>query len=409
MSAILSKILDHIFQIGVCPEDDAETRLHKNILSVASLAGAASLVLWSLPMFALGEPLAGGLWLVYALLLAGTLAAWAATRRGYRAAVFIHTASLLVFPFLLAIILGSFTRFGGAWYALLAMLAALVYYPRRFFGWCLAALATVLASLALETVSTPTRHFPPLFFSILYAGSFVMLGGITILMLYTVIRQRNTAYRLLQEEQQVSESLLLSILPEEIAARLKKDSRVIADQFVDVSVLFADIVNFTPLSAQMTAAEIVELLNEVFSYFDLLVEKYRVEKIKTIGDCYMAAAGVPLNRPDHALVLTRMALEIRDYVAAHEFRGQRLSFRIGINSGALVAGVIGRKKFSYDLWGDTVNLASRMESHGQGGVIQVTRATYELICNEFLCEPQGYLSVKGRGELEVWHVVGVNK
>ncbi len=156
----------------------------------------------------------------------------------------------------------------------------------------------------------------------------------------------------------------------------------------------------------MTPTEIVELLNEVFSHFDTLVDKYGLEKIKTIGDCYMVAAGVPRPRADHAQALTRMALEMRDYVSGREFHGRRLAFRIGLNSGPVVAGVIGRKKFIYDLWGDAVNTASRMESHGQGGIIQITRATYELVKDEFVCEPRGTMNVKGKGEMEVWFVTG---
>jgi adenylate cyclase len=168
------------------------------------------------------------------------------------------------------------------------------------------------------------------------------------------------------------------------------------------------VVDFTPLSAQMTATDLVELLNDVFTHFDRLVEVYGVEKIKTIGDCYMVAAGVPTPRADHAQVLTRMALDMRDYVTEHEFRGKKLNFRIGVNSGPVVAGVIGRKKFIYDLWGDAVNTASRMESHGVGGTVQITRATYDLISTDFACEPRGMINVKGKGDMEVWHVMHTN-
>jgi len=159
------------------------------------------------------------------------------------------------------------------------------------------------------------------------------------------------------------------------------------------------------MSATMTASELVALLNEVFSYFDELVEKYGAEKIKTIGDCYMVAAGVPSMSSDHAKVLTHLALDIRDYVSRHDFRGKRLAFRIGINSGPVIAGVIGNKKFAYDLWGDTVNTASRMESHGVGGIIQITENTYNLIGDEFVCEPRGIINVKGKGDMKVWHVM----
>jgi len=165
-------------------------------------------------------------------------------------------------------------------------------------------------------------------------------------------------------------------------------------------------VNFTPMSETMTPTELVELLDEVFSHFDLLAEKYGLEKIKTIGDCYMMASGVPRPRRDHAQALVAMALDMREYVEKQEFNGQKITFRIGLNSGPVVAGVIGRKKFIYDLWGNAVNIASRMESQGQGGVIQITRATYELIKDDFICESRGTVTVKGKGDMEVWNVVG---
>lgn len=219
------------------------------------------------------------------------------------------------------------------------------------------------------------------------------------------ITERMQLIALLQREQEKSNALLLNILPQEIADILKNGQGIIADHFDNVSILFADIVNFTPLSATMTPTELVELLNAVFSHLDALVDKYGVEKIKTIGDCYMVAAGVPEPRPDHAHVLTRLALDIRDFVEQHAFQGQWLAFRIGINSGPAVAGVIGNKKFSYDLWGDTVNTASRMESQGAAGFIQVTAATYDLIKDDFICESRGHVEVKGKGEMPVWYVL----
>ncbi len=206
-------------------------------------------------------------------------------------------------------------------------------------------------------------------------------------------------------EKERSEQLLRNILPDEIADLLKDSSATIANHYAQASVLFADIVDFTPLSAQLAPDEVVSLLNEVFSYFDMLAEKYGVEKIKTIGDCYMVAAGVPRPRSDHALALAQLALEAQTYFQANLVAGHTLTFRIGINSGSLVAGVIGRKKFIYDLWGDAVNIASRMESHGVRGKVQITRATYELIQSEFVCEKWGSVPVKGKGEMDVWHVI----
>ncbi len=223
--------------------------------------------------------------------------------------------------------------------------------------------------------------------------------------MYYFVYQRNLAAYLLKIEQDKSEALLLNILPHDIAEVLKNDSRLIADYFEQSSVLFADIVDFTPLSAELEPQALVDLLNDVFSQFDALVEKYGLEKIKTIGDCYMVAAGVPRPRTDHAHALARLALDMRASVAGTLFKGnQKLTFRMGINSGPLIAGVIGRRKFIYDLWGDTVNIASRMESSGSGGRIQITRSTYELLKDAFVCEPGGTLIVKGKGAMEVWYL-----
>ena len=199
---------------------------------------------------------------------------------------------------------------------------------------------------------------------------------------------------------------MLNILPKEISEALKAGPRTIAAHYDAASILFADVVSFTPMAATMTPLNLVDLLNEVFQCFDDLVEHYGLEKIKTIGDCYMVAAGVPRAWPDHAKVLVELALDIREAIEARRFGGRQLAFRIGINSGPVVAGVIGRKKFIYDLWGEAVNLASRMETQGQPGAIQITRNTFELIKDAFDCEPKGTVLVKGLDRMEVWHVIG---
>jgi class 3 adenylate cyclase len=182
---------------------------------------------------------------------------------------------------------------------------------------------------------------------------------------------------------------------------------VIAERFDKASVLFADVVGFTPISAGLAPEQVVELLNEVFSDFDVLADKHGVEKIKTIGDSYMAAAGVPTPRPDHARAIADLAIDIQSYCQAHPMlAGSPLRFRIGINSGPLIAGVIGRRKFIYDLWGDSVNTASRMESHGEPGMIHLTEAAYLELKDEYVCEPRGLVDVKGKGPMPTWFLVG---
>lgn len=212
----------------------------------------------------------------------------------------------------------------------------------------------------------------------------------------------------IQQQRDQADKLLYNILPERIAEKLKHSNKTIAEEFDSASVLFADIVNFTPISARFGPREVVDMLNEIFSSFDELVDKYGAEKIQVAGDGYMVAAGVPTPRSDHAALLADLALAMLDCVQNGEFLGGKhpIEIRIGINSGSLIAGVIGRKKFFYALWGDMVNTASRMESHGSSGKIQITRETYELVKDDFDCEYIGKLPIKGKGEMDVWHLLG---
>jgi len=233
-----------------------------------------------------------------------------------------------------------------------------------------------------------------------------------------ILRQRDELrdlYDKIVVEQKVSERLLLNVLPQPIAERLKArpdlmaDSfpEVIADSFLEVSVLFADIVEFTRFSAGMSADQLVIMLNEIFTDFDDIADHRGLEKIKTIGDAYMAAAGLPVPAADHAVRTAHTALDMMDALARFNARnGYSLQLRIGINSGAVVAGVIGARKFIYDLWGDAVNTASRMESHGVAGRVQVTQATRCRLGDPFLFEERGIIEAKGIGELHTWFLSG---
>ncbi|MEZ0241192.1 MAG: adenylate/guanylate cyclase domain-containing protein, partial [Chloroflexota bacterium] len=234
------------------------------------------------------------------------------------------------------------------------------------------------------------------------------VGGTVFFTLLAIFsQQRQDALGALRSEHERAESLLLNILPGSIAERLKASPQTIADQFAAVSVLFADVVAFTPRSEHLSPAEVVGTLDRLFSHFDTLAERYGLEKIKTIGDAYMVAAGVPDPRPDHATALASLALDMVEGTRSTGAVGDLgLELRIGINSGPVVAGVIGRKRFLYDLWGDAVNTASRMESHGTPGEIQVTEATYELIKDEFELRPRPTVNVKGKGDMATWYLVG---
>ncbi|MGB3402105.1 MAG: adenylate/guanylate cyclase domain-containing protein [Microcoleaceae cyanobacterium] len=214
----------------------------------------------------------------------------------------------------------------------------------------------------------------------------------------------------LSQEKEKSEQLLLNVLPKAIAEQLKNGERSIASAMEEVTILFADIVGFTPISAKIPPIKLVNLLNQIFSSFDELAEKYGLEKIKTIGDAYMVVGGLPLPKSDHAEAIANMALEMQEVMK--QFQSQtvldefseeeKLQIRIGINTGSVVAGVIGIKKFIYDLWGDAVNIASRMESSGEPGQIQVTETTYELLKDQFLFQSRGTISVKGRGKMKTY-------
>lgn len=221
------------------------------------------------------------------------------------------------------------------------------------------------------------------------------------------ITERKIAQEALHYQQEQTENLLLNILPKPIAEQLKLEPSTIADSFEEVSVLFADLVGFTEFSNRRSAKELVEVLNVIFSGFDQLAEKHGLEKIKTIGDAYMVVAGLPMPRPDHTSAIAQMALDMQQSLTQVNAKtGESFSMRIGINSGSVVAGVIGLKKFSYDLWGDTVNIASRMESLGIPGTIQVTAQTYERLRDQFIFEERGIIPVKGKGEMTTYLLKG---
>ncbi len=282
------------------------------------------------------------------------------------------------------------------WGSLVVIGALIVLTTRAALLWFLAYVVTLVLAVVL-----PERIEP------LYVVEGSAAGIATTIVSVTAFVFASMAYFVRQRDrfQKDSDDLLHAILPDEIAQRLKSDRTMIADDHGSASVLFADVVGFTPMSATMSPPELVGLLNSVFTIFDGFVEELGLEKIKTVGDAYMVAAGVPHARPDHAHAIAELALRIRDHTERHRFHGHDISLRIGINSGPVVAGIVGTHKFAYDLWGDVVNTASRMESQGVAGSIQVTPATYELIRGEFVCEPRGVVWVKGKGDMNTYILV----
>ena len=408
MRSVADRVLARLAQIGADPHDDDDTRAGKALLVLISVLILPVALLWATLYLAFGSPV-GWVPLVYFAVLLAAIIVFSRTR-DFGQLLRVGQLAILFAPTLSMIPLGGFLASAGVGlWGILAPLGALVFSDVRTAArWYVAYVVVFLGSgMAGELLGGVSPTVPEWFTSTMLALNVTVAGAIVFTLLALFAGQRRNALAALRVEQAKAESLLLNILPRSIAEQLKAEPQTIADQFSSASILFADVVDFTPLSERLPPAEVVGVLDHLFSHFDVLVERHGLEKIKTIGDCYMVAAGVPTPRPDHARALASMALDMCAAMRSVDEVGHLgLELRVGINSGPVVAGVIGRKRFLYDLWGDAVNTASRMESHGTAGRIQVTRATKELLDKEFLCEPRGTILVKGKGEMEAWYLVG---
>lgn len=386
-------------RIGADPGDDQETRQRKSLLVLVSILILPISLVWGTLYLGLGSP--GGLiaYLYFAVSL-GAVLIFARTR-DTAFLLWVQQLAILLAPTLSMIPVGGFTGTGvvGIW-GLMAPMGALVFGDvRSGTRWFIAFMAVFAVSGIVGELWHPLAPLPGWFTTTMLASNVVVAGSVVFMLLALFAQQRRDA-------QDAADSLLLNVLPRSIAERLKTQTQTIADSFSSASILFADVVDFTPKSQHLSAPDVVGLLDRLFGHFDTLVERYDLEKIKTIGDCYMAAAGIPAPRDDHARALALIGLDMLSAVEATGPMGDLgLELRIGINSGPVVAGVIGRKRFLYDLWGDAVNVADRMQTHGTPGRIQVTRATYELLKDDFVLEPRGTIEVRGKGEMETWYLV----
>lgn len=404
---LIEQIFPWLARIGFDPHDNDEIRLQKTLLSLGSFTFITAGALWSILYFLLGERIAAFIPLGYVLVSSLSVIIFHLTR-WYKFLLFIQLLLILFLPFLLMIALGGFVKSSAViiW-SLLSPLGALLFgETRQALRWLAAYLSLAVISGYFEFNPLVVSTLSPTTVTIFFILNIGTVSAIAIFLLVYFVNQKNLLFELLRQEQVKSDNLLLNILPRDIAARLKQGEHTIADDYESVSIMVVDLVDFTPLSAACEPKAMVEFLSEMFSTFDQLVEKYGVEKIETVGDSYMVAAGLPTPRPDHAQVVTRMALEIQDYFKRGVYlEGHALNFRIGINSGPITAGVIERKKISFNVWGDTVNTASRMQTHSLPGQIQISDATYQLVKDDFVCEPRGNITVKGKGEMDVWLVV----
>ena len=335
--------------------------------------------------------------------------AWLMNRRGrYFSAMTIIIMEVLGHQVLAVMHLGWDAGFQ---YYVVALPAVLFFLPPGRMGFKVGLnvliAGTFLALVTLGRMTSPSHPVAPSILSVLESVNILAVFGLVGLFSGIFAETAHRAEARMSEALAKAEHLLHNILPVPIAARLKDDDSVIADGFDEASVLFADMVGFTTLSQQVSPTELVRLLNDIVSELDELTGRLGLEKIKTIGDCYMVAAGIPLPRPDHASAVAEFGLQMMNVIVAYnEEHGTDLQFRVGINSGPVVAGIIGTRKFIYDLWGDTVNTASRMESHGLSGEVQITAATRNLLGDSYILEPRGPLEIKGKGAMETWLIKG---
>jgi guanylate cyclase len=383
---------------------DAETTRAEKVavFIVAALCCLAGLI-WSATYCAvLGWGLTAALPLAFTVLV-GTALLIAHMTKAHRIAVHAQLLGIICVTTFLQWSLGGLfdSGFVLVW-AFLGPIGALFFFPvRRAIPWFLLFLLAIALTVVLDGYFGRNGPVLPaaaqtLFFvmNLSFSASIVFVFAAYFVNAATVQRKR-------------ADDLLLNTLPEPIVNSLKSGTKTIANHYESASVLFADIVESTRVFAGLSPAEVVEWLNEVFSAFDRIVARHGAEKIRTIGDNYMVAAGVPGRRSDHAKLLARVAL---DMVAVQKLLptlgSRRLAFRIGINSGPLVAGVIGTAKFQYDLWGDTVNVAARMETHGEPGRVHLSDATYQLIKDDFEAECRNGIPIKGRGTMITWYLTG---
>lgn len=400
---VLQRLIDRIDHAASLADDSEPVRLRKTLLIFLCAAGIMVAPWGARHLWSLGLPLATSAALGFALFSLLSLILLLVTKREGLAAWMLLFA-LLVTPGLIQWEMGGFTASGGmVHWSLLSPLCALIFLGSRWAIPWFGAFALVVIAVAVAD-RTGGQDVNAL---ILSCENLLLISCIAFIALRFFIIERDRAEAALAREQNRSELLLLNILPAEIAQRLKGEHRPLADGYAEVSILFADLVGFTKMAASMSPERLVELLNDLFSRFDLLCDTYGVEKIKTIGDAYMVCAGLPVQRKDHAQAIVHLALAMQEALKDHNLEfGSDLNLRIGINSGPVVAGVIGLKKFIYDLWGDTVNIASRMESSGVPGRIQVSATTWEHLRDQFEFEARGTQDLKGLGATESYLMKG---
>ena len=418
-SVSLSTLMRRLAAAGVQPGDSDELQLKKQVLLFACGLMIAGAAIWLSLYWLLGVALPATLPVAFQLLSLATLLAylWTLNFEFFRAT---QLGLWLFVPFVAQWAIGDFMSASGIilWGLLAPVGAALLYSVRESLPWMVAYVVLTVASgyVDYQLVGMPHKNVGvPLqtsmvFFALNFAAVATMVYWLLSFAFVERARSRarlEVAHAKLQQEQDRSERLLLNILPAPIAERLKRSNAEIADGFSEVTVMFADIVSFTQIAEHMTPAEVFALLNRMFSEFDMIAERHGLEKIKTIGDAYMVAGGLNGSEADFMGAVAELALDMRDVVAdGYVVENKPLQLRIGIGTGPVVAGVIGRKKFIYDLWGDTVNIASRITSEGVPGAIHVDEPTFLRLRDRYEFLPPQTIYLKGKGDTRVYRLSG---
>jgi class 3 adenylate cyclase len=394
----VARFVERLGVIGVEPGDSDETRVRKVILTLAASIVTVLSFIWVGTYLALGLPVSAAIPLSYQVVTVVSLAVFARTK-SYEPFRFSQIVLMTILPFLLQWSLGGYVASSAvSLWALVAVFGALFFYSaREAVPWFIAfVVLTVASGIADPYLAASAAPIPSTVRQAFFVLTILGVSLTAYLLLQYFVRARDAALA-------QSERLLLNVLPRSIAERLKRTPGVIAERFEDVTVLFADVADFTPFAERTPPEQVVGVLDEIFSAFDGLTARHGLEKIKTIGDAYMAAGGLPEPRPDHADAIAELAVAMQaELTRLGQTLGVDLTIRIGIDSGPVVAGVIGRNRLIYDLWGDTVNTASRMESHGVPGRIQVTAATRDRLGDRYRFEDRGEIEVKGKGRLRAY-------
>lgn len=403
-NSFLTMTFNRLAAIGAAPDDSEELKLQKSLLVICSFPFILAGIGWGIMYIAFGEKNAAIIPLSYSVFSIASIVYFRFTRK-FRIFSFSQLFLILVLPFALMLLLGGFV--GGSaviLWSLISPLGAMLFSKQsKALKWLFAFIILVFISIIIQPWLRVQNNLSTAHINLFFIINISAVGSLIFLMFYYFVGKKNFF-------KARSEALLLNILPAEIAEELKTTGMAEAKHFSEVTVMFTDFEGFTKISEKLTPSELVEEIHACFTAFDNIISKHNIEKIKTIGDSYMCAGGLPVANKTHAVDVVSAAIEIRGFMQEH--LQERISagkeifaIRIGIHTGPIVAGIVGIKKFAYDIWGDTVNIASRMESSGEAGKINISGSNCELVKDKFNCSYRGKIPAKNKGEIDMYFVI----